>query len=106
MNEPTAANAPVRDGGNHTHVEREVEICNAQGLHARPVMRFVDLASQFESTVRVHKGNISVDGKSPMEMMLLEATRGTRLRLVGDGADAAAAVESLARLIEDKFFED
>jgi len=91
---------------NSIHIEREVTIINSQGLHARPVMRFVDIANQFESTVKVRKGTVSVDGKSPMEMMLLEATPGTRLQLVADGHDAAAVVEALAKLIADKFHED
>lgn len=91
---------------NATHAEREVTIVNKQGLHARPVMRFIDIASQYQSTVRVFKGKTSVDGKSPMEMMLLEGTPGTRLKLVADGEDAATAVEALAKLVADKFYED
>lgn len=91
---------------NTTHVEREVTIVNSQGLHARPVMRFVDIANQYQSTVKVRKGTVSVDGKSPMEMMLLEATAGTRLNLIADGQDAAAMVEALAQLVADKFHED
>ena len=51
---------------NATHAEREVTIVNKQGLHARPVMRFIDIASQYQSTVRVFKGKTSVDGKSPI----------------------------------------
>jgi phosphotransferase system HPr (HPr) family protein len=89
-----------------THVEIEVTISNAQGLHARPVLRFVDLASQFESTVRIRKGKKVVDGKSPMEMMLLEAPHGTKLRLVADGRDAQAAIQALCGLIDSKFGED
>lgn len=89
-----------------THVEREVTIVNSQGLHARPVMRFVDLASQFDAAVRVRKGSISVDGKSPMEMMLLEATPGTRLQLIADGVDAQQLVDALAGLIAARFNED
>lgn len=68
-------------------------------------MRFVDLASQFESTVRIRKGKKSIDGKSPMEMMLLEATCGTKLLLVADGGDAQAAITALRGLIESKFGE-
>ncbi len=90
----------------HPYAEREVTISNVQGLHARPVMRFVDLASQFASAIRVRKGDLDVDGKSPMEMMLLEAVQGTVLKLVAKGADAASAVEALAGLIENKFGED
>jgi phosphocarrier protein HPr len=85
---------------------RDVVIRNRQGLHARPVMQFVDVASQFESAISVCKGQQVVDGKSPMEMILLEATEGTSLRLTAEGADAAAAIEALAKLVESGFGED
>lgn len=84
---------------------RDVVIRNRQGLHARPVMQFVDLAHKFDAAVTVCKGTQTVDGKSPMEMMLLEATQGTSLRLVARGRDAAAAIEALARLVEGGFGE-
>lgn len=84
----------------------EVEVVNAQGMHARPVMKFVDLASQFESEVTVR--NLSrrgedLDGKSAMHLMLLDAAQGSRLRISARGADAAAAVEALAALVRDGF---
>ncbi len=91
---------------NNQHAETEVTISNVQGLHARPVMRFVDMASQFESSIRVKKDAIDVDGKSPMEMMLLEAVRGTNLLIVATGEDCRAAVDALAELVHGKFGED
>jgi len=87
-------------------VEREVTIPNKQGLHARPVLRFVDLASKFGSAIRVLKRDTSVDGKSPMEMMLLEATQGTTLKIVAEGNDCHQAVEELARLVGEGFGEE
>lgn len=88
-----------------TEVARSVTIANPQGLHARPVMRFVDLASQYQSRVLVKKGNFVVDGKNPMEMMLLEATQGTSLELMAEGADAVQVIEALAKLVENGFGE-
>ncbi len=85
---------------------RIVTIENSLGLHMRPVMRFVDLAGQFESAIRVHNGNKVVDGKNPMEMMLLEATRGTSLEIHAQGADAVPAVEALAELVAGGFGEE
>ncbi len=84
---------------------RVVTIANEQGLHARPVMRFVDMAKQFGSRIRVRKGEYAVDGKNPMEMMLLEATHGTRLELLAEGEDADGAVAALAGLVESGFGE-
>ncbi len=69
-------------------------------------MRFVDLASQFASSIRVKKDELDVDAKSPMEMMLLEAVQGTVLRLVAEGNDAQQALKALADLVEAKFGED
>jgi len=87
-------------------VHRDVVIRNPQGLHARPVMQFVDLANQFQCDVFVFKGDMKVDGKSPMEMMLLEATQGTPLRIVAKGPDADKAVEALAELVEKGFHQE
>ena len=84
---------------------RTVTVVNPQGLHARPVMRFVDLASQFQSQVRVKKGNCVVDGKNPMEMMLLEASQGSQMELMADGSDAGGAIEALAALVSSGFGE-
>jgi phosphotransferase system HPr (HPr) family protein len=82
---------------------REARVTNKEGLHARPVMRFVDLASRFKSSIVVV--NVSgrgepVDGKSAMQMMLLEATQGSVIRIEATGEDAAVAVDALAALIE------
>ena len=85
---------------------REVTILNRQGLHARPVMQFVDLASQFSSIITVSKDNLQVDAKDAMEMMTLEGTCGTKLRLSAHGADALEAVNALAAFIDRKFDEE
>lgn len=91
-----------------TSAVREVPIPNPQGLHARPVMRFVDLAVRFRSSVRV--SNVTrrgerVDGKSAMHMMLLEGTKGNVLRIEADGADAVETLDALVKLIESGFGE-
>ena len=86
-------------------VSRFVTIPNPQGLHARPVMKFVDTARQYQSRVVVKKGTCQVDGKNPMEMMLLEATKGTQLELVAEGEDADGVLGALAALVEGGFGE-
>ncbi|GMU21508.1 MAG: hypothetical protein AMXMBFR13_16010 [Phycisphaerae bacterium] len=85
---------------------RTVTVPNSQGLHARPVMRFVDVAGQYQSRVFVRKGDRVVDGKNPMEMMLLEATQGTVLELLAEGPDATEALEALGSLVSGGFGEE
>ena len=86
-------------------VSRAVTIVNEQGLHARPIMQFVDLASRFESRISLAKGDEVVDGKSPMEIMLLEATCGTELMLTANGPDSEEALHALADLVARRFQE-
>ena len=88
---------------------RDIVVSNSMGLHARPAMQFVDLANQFSSTVTVKKAApepVVADGKSVMQMIILEATEGTPLTIEADGEDAEQAVVKLAELFESKFGEE
>ncbi|MBX3379901.1 MAG: HPr family phosphocarrier protein, partial [Phycisphaeraceae bacterium] len=71
-------------------VELQVSIVNRLGLHARPAMTFVDLASLFSSEITVRKDDTEVDGKSIMQMMMLAAAQGSTLTIVANGDDAEA----------------
>jgi phosphocarrier protein len=87
-------------------VSIKVTIVNRLGLHARPAMCFVDVASGFSSTITVKRADQAVDGKSIMQMMLLAATKGTELEVVAEGDDAEAACQALRRLVDRGFDED
>ncbi len=86
--------------------KRELTIRNRLGLHARPAMAFVDVASKFNCDIRVVKGKESVDGKSIMQMLLLAATEGTKLTVEADGPEAEAALNALDELVKDRFNEE
>jgi phosphocarrier protein len=88
-----------------TH-EIEVEIRNPEGLHMRPAMQFVDLANSFDSDISVSHQDVSVDAKSIMQMTMLAATCGTRLKITATGADAGQAIQALQDLVENKFSDD
>jgi phosphocarrier protein len=83
-----------------------VTIVNRLGLHARPAMAFVDAASGFTCSVTVRRGDQEVDGKSIMHMMLLAATKGTKLDVTCDGPDADKACDALKSLVDGGFDED
>ena len=89
-----------------TVAHRQVEITNGLGLHVRPAMKFVELASQFQSEVRVRHNNNEFNGKSLLELTMMAAERGTRLELEARGPDAARAIEALAELVSARFYED
>lgn len=88
---------------------REIVVTNKLGLHARPAMQFVDLANQFSSDIQVHKLGeepLDADGKSVMQMIILAATEGTKMRIDANGDDAEEAVKQLAELFATKFGEE
>jgi len=86
--------------------ETEVEIKNADGLHMRPAMQFVDIANQFDCDLTVSSGDNSVDGKSIMQMSMLAATVGTKLKIKAEGPDAPRLLELLRELVEQKMFDE
>ena len=87
-------------------MDRQLTIINRLGLHARPAMQFVDVANQYQSGVKVCKGDQVVDGKSIMQMIMLAATEGTVLKVVAEGPDAEATLEALDKLVKGKFGEE
>lgn len=86
-------------------VQREVEIVNRAGMHARPAAEFVKTAGRFASDIRVEKDGLEVNGKSIMGVLMLAAERGSRLRLSAKGRDAEDAVNALSDLVRRGFEE-
>ena len=86
--------------------EAELEIKNAEGLHMRPAMQFVDIANRFDSEINVSNGETNVDGKSIMNISMLAATCGTKLRIKAKGPDARQAIDALRELVEEKHFDE
>ena len=88
-----------------TAVRRTVRIVNRLGLHARPAAALVQLASGFECSVEVERGELRVNAKSIMGVLMLAAEHGAELIIHAAGPDAEPAVEALADLV-DRGFED
>ncbi len=86
--------------------EMIVEIKNSEGLHMRPAMQFVDLASQFDSEITVSNDKTKIDGKSIMQISMLAATKGTKLKIEAQGSDAREAIDALQQLIEVEMFDE
>lgn len=85
--------------------QREVEIINKLGMHARAAAKFVSAASGFESTIEIERNGRHVNGKSIMGVMMLAAARGNTITLHADGPDESEALDALQALIADRFGE-
>jgi phosphocarrier protein HPr len=86
--------------------EREFDIQNRLGLHARAAAQLVRLANQFTSEIRVVKDGVEVNGKSIMGVLMLAAPKDTRILVRASGTDAEEALAAIGALIDRKFGEE
>lgn len=87
-------------------IERELQIANRLGLHARATAKLVQLLSRFKCRATLAAKGREVNAKSIMGVMLLAAGPGTTVCLRVDGEDEAEAANAVAELFERKFDED
>jgi len=85
--------------------QRDVEIVNKLGLHARPSARLTQLASSFKSKVFMSRNGRRVNAKSIMGVMMLAAAKGSKIVIETDGPDESDAMQALRTLIADRFGE-
>jgi phosphocarrier protein len=86
-------------------VEKPVLIQNELGLHARAATKLVQVAAKFPCDVTLSKDGHEVNGKSIMGVLMLVASKGSTVIVRAKGDQAAAAVDAIAKLIDDKFGE-
>jgi len=85
---------------------KEFTIKNRLGIHARPAAKLAKTANEFESTIRVMKDGLEVNGKSIMGIMMLAAAEGNVIQVEAEGPDEEDAMRALGDLIENKFDEE
>lgn len=75
--------------------EKKIMVKIASGLEARPVALFVQVASQFQSSIYVAMQNKKVNAKSIMGMMSLGVLEGENISITAEGPDEAEAIDKL-----------
>ena len=87
-------------------VERQVEVINTLGIHARPSSMIVKTAQQYKSAVTIIKSGAEADAKSIMSVMMLAATCGSVVTIRASGEDEQSALDAVASLFSRKFDEE
>jgi phosphocarrier protein HPr len=87
-------------------IEREAEIVNRLGLHARAAAKLVHTAGGYKSRVTVLKDGEEVDAKSILGILLLAAGQGSQVTIRCEGEDEAAALDAVTSLISNRFDEE
>ena len=86
-------------------LQREVEIVNKLGLHARAAAKLTQLAGQYKSGIWLIRSGRRVNAKSIMGVMMLAAAKGATVGIETDGPDEEAAMNALKGLIANRFDE-
>ena len=87
-------------------LQREVEIINKLGLHARASAKLTQVAGQYEADVWLSRNGRRVNAKSIMGVMMLAAAKGSTVVIETDGTDEGDAMKALEQLIATCFGEE
>jgi phosphocarrier protein HPr len=88
-----------------TSLTKELVVQNKMGIHARPAAMVVRITNRFKSDVFVEKDDEQVNGKSIMGLMMLAAGKGSKVKFIATGDDAAALLAEIDALFARKFDE-
>jgi phosphocarrier protein len=86
-------------------LQREVEIINKLGLHARASAKLTQVAGGFQSDVWLSRNGRRVNAKSIMGVMMLAAAKGSTVVVETDGPDEQEAMQAVQTLVANKFDE-
>ncbi|QSO54034.1 HPr family phosphocarrier protein [Alicyclobacillus curvatus] len=81
-------------------MERQVELRNRTGLHARPASIFVAEANKYQSQVFIEAKGKRVNAKSILGLLTLAMPKGTAMTIVTEGPDEEQALDALCNLVE------
>jgi phosphocarrier protein HPr len=84
---------------------KELVVQNKMGIHARPAAMIVRVTNRFKADVFVEKDEEQVNGKSIMGLMMLAAGKGSKVKFLATGSDAAQMLAEIEQLFERKFDE-
>jgi len=78
-------------------------VMNEKGLHTRPSTELVKCATSFKSQVLLTYQSYTVNAKSLLGILMLAASRGSKIYVTAEGEDAEEAVKSILVLARNKF---
>ncbi len=102
----TPAPPPAPAASTAETASRSVKVLNRYGIHARPAALLVKAASRYGCLILLEKDGVKVNAKSIMGLLTLEGSCGSKVVIHAQGVDAPKAVDELAALFDQKFFEE
>lgn len=78
-------------------------VLNEKGLHTRPSTELVKCASSFRSKIQLYYKEYIVNAKSLLGILMLAASKGSKIRVEAVGDDSKKAIDTITRLAKSKF---
>lgn len=100
------ADSGSREAGKYEMAQCDVVLLSRCGLNLPQAMVLAQAAGQFQAVVAVEKDGQTANGKSILDLLLLEAHAGTTLHIRASGPDARELVDKLSSLVKDRFGEE
>ncbi|SIT12303.1 HPr family phosphocarrier protein [Alicyclobacillus vulcanalis] len=88
-----------------TVAQREIQLNNPSGLHARPASLFVAEANKYRSDIVLEAKGKRINAKSILGLLSLAIGQGTVIKIEATGDDAEQAVNALCDLVASGFGE-
>ena len=82
--------------------EKTYKITADTGIHARPATQLVNIASKFESDIKLEYGGQSINLKSIMGIMALGVGKGAEVTIKAEGPDAENAIAEIDKLMMEE----
>ena len=87
-------------------IEKDIQLKNVLGLHARAASSFVKASSKFKSEIIVEKDGQEANGKSILGLMAMAVGYRNWITIRISGEDEEEAMEHLVELINNRFGEE
>lgn len=78
-------------------------VCNDRGLHTRPSTEIVKCAALFKSDINLSCQKNKANAKSLLGILMMAASKGTKIKVEAEGIDAEKAVTCLITLANNNF---
>lgn len=85
---------------------RVLEIVNSKGLHARASAKLAEVVDEFDAQATVSRDGNDALGDSIMGLLMLAASKGTKIEVKTNGTQAVELADAIEALVANKFGED
>lgn len=80
---------------------KKIIVQNEHGIHARVALRVLEKSKGLDSQITLCKGCAKANGYSILEMLMLEAEKGSQIELIVDGGDEEKSIKAISEIFSD-----